>query len=372
MTPRYVIYSDDLESRAPDEEEVIGRIVAALQAGSGGAREGRAACPSHARGPRLIEGELHILPDLPPELRQGLFAAPRRHPVLARLAAAVPGGPLHEDGLPAPRGVAIKVFDVRGPRLPGRENEGEATQDFLLGTGAAFPVADAHAFLATLAALETASPAARAWAQPVSATSRASSAAPNAARLDSANLDFFGHPPFHPLAGACYSQTPLRYGDHVAKLRVAPVEARLRERADERPGGGGGGKDAPHGAVAAWLFAPPAEYEVAVQLCTDLDTMPVENASRVWPEDRSPYRAVARLVFPAQDAAGRHALEEILSFCPGHGLAAHRPLGSVNRARLRACDIMAALRRRDHAAATAGPPYNARALPRSPFTTVAS
>jgi hypothetical protein len=41
--------------------------------------------------------------------------------------------------------------------------------------------------------------------------------------LDSANLDFFGHPPKHPLADTYYSQAPIRYGDYVAKVSVAPT-----------------------------------------------------------------------------------------------------------------------------------------------------
>ncbi len=32
-----------------------------------------------------------------------------------------------------------------------------------------------------------------------------------------------------------------------------------------------------------------------MQLCTDLDAMPVEDASVVWPEDKSPHVAVARI-----------------------------------------------------------------------------
>ena len=54
----------------------------------------------------------------------------------------------------------------------------------------------------------------------MSATSRATNAALNAVGLNSANLDFFGHPPFHPLAEAYYTQAPLRYGNYVAKLAV--------------------------------------------------------------------------------------------------------------------------------------------------------
>jgi hypothetical protein len=39
-----------------------------------------------------------------------------------------------------------------------------------------------------------------------------------------------------------------------------------------------------------------AEWNVCIQLCTDLNKMPVEDASIEWPEALSPYVAVARIV----------------------------------------------------------------------------
>jgi hypothetical protein len=64
--------------------------------------------------------------------------------------------------------------------------------------------------------------------------------------------------------------------------------------------------------------------------------MPIEDASVVWPEDESPYVAVARITAPAQNAwsnEGITAIDDGMAFSPWHGLAAHRPLGSIMRAR---------------------------------------
>lgn len=86
--------------------------------------------------------------------------------------------------------------------------------------------------------------------------------------------------------------------------------------------------------------------------------MPVENAAVEWPESESPYRAVARLVFPPQDAysSGREVfVDEALSFCPAHSLAAHRPLGSIMRARMRAYEVLGNARRVDNARAPREP-----------------
>jgi hypothetical protein len=64
--------------------------------------------------------------------------------------------------------------------------------------------------------------------------------------------------------------------------------------------------------------------------------MPIEDASVRWPEDQSPYRAVARISAGPQDTwtddkEGR--VDDGMSFNPWHGLLAHQPLGSVMRAR---------------------------------------
>jgi hypothetical protein len=64
--------------------------------------------------------------------------------------------------------------------------------------------------------------------------------------------------------------------------------------------------------------------------------MPVEDASVLWSEDQSPYRPVARITAAAQDiwSDGKvRSVDDGMSFSPWHGLAAHRPLGSVMRAR---------------------------------------
>ena len=79
-----------------------------------------------------------------------------------------------------------------------------------------------------------------------------------------------------------------------------------------------------------------AEWALQVQLCTDLETMPVEDASVEWPQDESPYVTVARLVAEPQEAyseALAHAVDDGMFFSPWRGLAAHQPLGNVMRAR---------------------------------------
>jgi hypothetical protein len=214
----------------------------------------------------------------------------------------------------------------------------------------------AKAFLVAISATELAAPMPDAVKQAVSTTSRATNAALHAVGLDSAKLDFFGHPVRHPLAEAYYSQTPIRYGDYIAKLRVTPDTPGLRALREEtfKPQDENGLRTA----VVAFFRDNPAEFEIGIQLCTDLDRMPVENATVEWPEDESPYRPVARLILPPQIAyspARRAFVDEELLFCPAHSLAAHRPLGSIMRARMRAYEVLGQARQEQNGRPTREP-----------------
>jgi len=89
-------------------------------------------------------------------------------------------------------------------------------------------------------------------------------------------------------------------------------------------------------AVIEFLQTNSAVWDIQVQLCTNLETMPIENASVTWPETESPYLSVARLHMPAQDAWRTDRIElvdERMSFSAWHALAAHRPLGGIMRVR---------------------------------------
>ena len=51
-------------------------------------------------------------------------------------------------------------------------------------------------------------------------------------------------------------------------------------------------------ALVAELRDRPYEFDIQVQLCTDLDHMPVENLTVRWPENISPFVTVAKLRLP--------------------------------------------------------------------------
>jgi hypothetical protein len=352
--PTPVRYSPDVEQPEDDERDTFASIIEAMRGESRTTREryGKAVRTSHAKAHALVRGTLEVRPDLPPELAQGLFAEAKTYDVIVRMAH-VPGECLDDNKVSCPRGMAIKIFDVDGEMLPS--NGGEHTQDLLLDSGAvSFPSPGPKAFLATIKQLEMATPAPEAVKSAVSFGSRGINAIFKAFGSNSPNMDFFGHTPQHPLAERYYSQTPFRYGDYIAKFAILPVASGLRAQDGEKLDVSGD-PDALRHDVVGWLRNHDAEYDLCVQLCTDLETMPIENALTTWSEEDSPYRPVARLRIPAQDAYANASLEEGLSFAPTHSLVAHRPLGGINRARLAAYDVMSIERRQTNGARTAEP-----------------
>jgi hypothetical protein len=343
----YLRYSPDIEQPTPDEQEVIDGIVQGMtkQSQTVEKREGHAVRASHAKSTACVIGELVIADDLPPELAQGLFAQGGTYPVAVRFAQG-PGETLG-DRVSTHRGMAIKVFDAPGNPLPGHD---AGTQDFVLATGTTFPSGTAKGFLRDGTVIGSAA------GLPELAKSAVASAARNVNRVldavgaPSALAGFFGHPYSHPLADGYFSQVPMRWGEYVAKVGVVPSsvhqdqlsEWRLEPHQDE---------DGFRHATVAYFDEHDAVFDLRVQLWANAETQPIEDGSVEWPEDDSQYRTVATIRLPRQAAYSAERVryfDEVMTFRPAHSLEAHRPLGSVMRARLQVYKALSDFRHREN------------------------
>ncbi|KAA2244087.1 catalase family protein [Salinarimonas soli] len=342
--PAYLPYADDVETIPAGESELIDEIIASLSSVSRvlDDRYRHAVRPSHGKSHGLLKGTLRVLDDLPEPLAQGLFAAARTYPVAARISTEP--GELMGDSVHTPRGFALKVIGVDGEMLAG--HEGQVTQDILLSSGKRFAVADLKGFLDVQRFLEGIVNQPEGAKKAGTALGFAANGALHLVGSDSSLLDFFGHPHTHPLGETYFSHAPLRHGRYVAKLGLfpacPPLEALAGTRIDPKFE-----YSALKKAVVGFFEEHGAEYELRVQLRTNAETMLIEDASVEWPESESPFLPVARIVFPRQDAyspARRAFMDDALSFTPAHGLAAHRPLGSLMRGRMKAYGAIAALR----------------------------
>jgi catalase len=328
-----VLYRAGIEQPEPDEAETIAGLNEAL-------REildttfkdyGHPVRSVHAKSHGLLQGKV-IVPALPPQLAQGMFATPGTYDAILRLSTNP--GDILDDSVSTPRGMAIKIMGVEGERLPGAE--GESTQNFVMVNAPAFNAKNPKAFLKSLKLLAKTTDTSQGWKKVFSAVARGAETVIEAVGGESGTLKGLGgHPMTNILGETFYTVVPVRFGDYVAKLSIAPVSASLKALKDAKLDL----KEHPDGlreAVNAFFAQQGAEWEIRVQLCTDLETMPIEDATVVWPEEQSPYVTIARIMVPAQTGWSKERVAEIddkMVFGPWDGLAAHQPLGGIMRAR---------------------------------------
>ena len=224
-----------------------------------------------------------------------------------------------EDAISLPRGLALKVLDVQGPRLPGAEG---TTQDFVMVNG---PVFQAK----TTDRAECAK-------RVMSSVLRGVNTALGAVGIESSVVQTLGGAPnVDPLGETYYSVTPFRYGDYIAKFSVAPVSPALRQLTGKTIDASGQ-PDAIRDTMQSEMQGIDGVWELRVQLCRDLDKQPVEDPTVEWKESETPFQTVATITVPRQDswdASRVQAVNEAMRFSVWTGLATHQPLGNINRAR---------------------------------------
>jgi len=301
----------------------------------------------HAKSHGLLDGTLSVLPELPEELMQGVFRESSRYRVVIRLSTT-PGDVL-DDKVSTPRGIGIKLFESDDPATAAQE---EALQDFLLVNAPTFGAASAKAFLKNLKLLAPTTDKAEGLKKALSAVLRGVEKTIEIAGGESGTLKSLGgHPLTHILGETFFTQVPVLYGPYIAKLQLAPISSEMLALTGTRVDL----TDHPNGlrdAVVAFCREHPLEWELRVQLCTDLESMPIEDSSVQWPEEKSPFIAVARIHVPVQEAwSDAHSTQrdESLFFNPWHCIPEHRPLGSIMRARRVAYAASAEFRRRANA-----------------------
>lgn len=331
MTP--IRFTPAVEVIDPDEQQLIASIVEQMAASSRCAfeRHRHAIRDAHAKSNGLLKGELVVHDNLPPALRQGVFAVPRIYAIVARLSSAP--SDIHSDEIPAARGFAFKIIGVDGARLvPDIEGH---NQDFLMVNFPALAFGTLPKYKRMLGLLEANAQAPDTFQRLVAGTAHgAKQVLESLGGTPGATLDGLARDNHHPLGETYHTQAALRYGDHIAKLSIAPSSDNVRalhgKNIDDIDYAG------MREAIAEHFATQGAEYTLSVQLCADLERMPVEDAAIAWPEELSPHVPVATLRFAPQSTA--HPARQVygddsLSFNPWNGVAAHQPLGAIMRVR---------------------------------------
>ena len=279
---------------------------------------------AHPKMHGVVKAEFIVEPNLPEELRVGLFAEPKTYRAWIRFSNQ--SDPIQPDIKPDIRGMAIKLMGVPGEKLLESERH-EQTQDFIVISTRVFVTKDVKEFDAMIATL-----------------------LPRSTLVQV--LFFLTHPRVvwnllkarktfaNPLQIRYFSTTPYLFGRTAVKYSTIP-QVKEPDSIPSNPD-----PDYLRLAMIKTLERGDAFFDFSVQLQTDPETMPIEDPGKEWSEAASPFRKVAtiRVLQQSFDSQAQREFGENLSFTPWHCLPAHRPLGGINRARKVVYDFISSFR----------------------------
>ena len=340
MSPDFVRYSPEIETFDPKLSEYMTRIIdfweKKVRASPTTEGTGRACRGAHAKTIGVARAEVEILDGAPAPYAQGIYATPGRHDALIRFSSAA--NHLGPDAQLGPvLGFAIKIFDIPGTKLV--EDEPDATTfDYVLKNNPTFiaNTAKHYLFIQEIGDqvgtyLERGKPGFRdllndyltgkgtleqddwAWEELFAFVKTATQT-----------------PVRNPVLSTYWTMAAVRHGDYVAKVRVAPVadsaEKALHHHLDLSTG-----PDVFGPTLVEELQSNAFDFDLQVQLCTDLAAMPVNDATVEWPEKLSPYVTVGRVHIPRQDISRPEDVEkgDALAFNQWRVTADHRPMGEI-------------------------------------------
>ena len=296
---------------------------------------GRAVRGAHAKTLGVVKAEVEILGDVAAPYAQGIYAKPGRHGALIRFSSA--NNHLGPDAQLGPvLGFAIKIFDVDGTKLVEDEPDSN-TFDLVLKNNPTFVANTAkHYLVLQEVGNDSAKYLARGKAGFRELLTDLLTGKGTFEQSDWAWEEMFAFvkaaqtPVRNPLLSTYWTMAAVRHGDYVAKVRVAP-DAESVAHAIHRELDLNSGPDVFGPALVDELQARAFDFDLQVQLCADLDAMPVNDATVEWPEKLSPFVTVGRVHLPRQDISGPENFEkgDALAFNQWRVTADHRPLGEI-------------------------------------------
>lgn len=279
---------------------------------------------AHPKMHAVLKAEFIVEPDLPEDLKVGVFKHEKSFPCWIRLSSS--STKIQIDKKKDVRGFAIKLFDVPGEKLI-TDQIGDDTQDFLLVSMPTFPMKNVKQFQQMLSIITSGQMSK--LLSPKHWGSLAAAIRFKKSFIKASNL----------LQIPYWSTTPYQFGDkdRAVKYHIRPRSAHQ----DPMPK-----KPADwylRDAIKRSLGQSEIWFDFMVQFQLDARKMPIENAKVKW---KSPFTKVASIRIPQQEftSLDQDIFGQVLDFSPWHSLPEHRPLGGMNRARRIIYHAMAAHR----------------------------
>lgn len=293
----------------------------------------------HTKSHGCLRGIFEVRPDLPSDFVTGVFQAGARYPVTARTSNGVPG--MQADSSPSTRGFAVKLLEVEGVldahQVSASEREwllpefAGLQQDFTFLNGKSFIIKDLETYVAFTEGLRDGRP-----------LGGFISLSPSHPRFKPMQFKTFVEsvlaPVSNPLHISYYGQLPHRFKDTAAKYRLDTCAAPAKQAADRSD------RNFLRSNMKTQMKGEPSCYVLSVILQKDPVVQPIEDSHVEWLSDDADIKAqrkfanrmeVGRFIFPPQefDTPPMERMCEAMSYSPWHSIAAHRPLGNMQRAR---------------------------------------
>lgn len=274
---------------------------------------------AHAKATGCVRATFSVNGDIPSHLQHSVFAEPgREYSAWVRFSN---GDMLVQaDKKGDARGMAIKLMNVDGDKI-APELAGAKTQDFIMTNTPAFFNRNIFDYVADMKYL--AEQRRLAWFVSLWPPRLHPRRLYIAAQTVSSHINT-------PLQPQYYSMLPYQLGTTALKFSARPCAGM---QFDEHPDTDA--TDYLTEAMAAHLQSESACFDFMVQEQIPGRSMPLDDATAVWPETDSPFVAIARLHIPPQTFTSEAQSEfcENLSMNPWHGVGEWLPLGSLSKAR---------------------------------------
>lgn len=273
---------------------------------------------THPKANGCIKGSMTVNDELPLDYQYGVFQRGKSYPVWMRFSNAVEE--ITNDEKKDFRGLAIKLFNISGDRLPNPGDELH-TQDFMFLGHDGFFAANAQEFFDFFEASFNGN---RIWFLLTHPRGAYNIFIGSKRYANPLNIQWNSVTPYAlgPKSADGPYKNVVRYAlrscaVNSGTLSEHPTPDYLEENLQKQLQNGEGCLD------------------FMIQTQRDARQNPTENALIQWDEEKSPLIKIASIRLPSQTFTSAKQKEfcENLSFNPWHGLQLHRPLGSVNRAR---------------------------------------
>jgi hypothetical protein len=275
----------------------------------------------HVKAHAGLRAELHVSTDIPVVARHGVFASPRIWPALVRVSNGY--STTMWDWFPDLVGFAVKLQDMDEPTLLPGDNA-PPTQDFLALNRRYLPVNDAGDLMVISMATKNFITAPFMLLKGLGLVHGTQvifwTLGWSIKRLflrSAVTSDFFG------IAPICLGETPV-------KFRWSPQK--------RTPSSWFGGfKSFLRRDLKQRLTEGELRFDLSVQFYIDNQTTPIDGGWP-WPEHLAPWVSIAELIIAPADLESAEALvatstANALAYNPWNAIAAHRPIGNIQRAR---------------------------------------